>query len=92
MDSAGLTSPPFPSWVTIHYHNLPGNREESEDTDRMEITLLTHTGQNAVRHRPKSIDLEKNCDEWVDARGSGGLHLWVLVLPFLVAYLEVLCL
>lgn len=88
MDSAGLTSPPFSSWVTIHYHNLSGNQEESEDTDRMEITPLIHTGQNALRGRQKSNDLEKNCEGWVDARGSGRLHLWALVLPFLVACLS----
>ena len=37
-------------------------REESEDTDRKEITPLIHTRQNALRGRQKSSDLEENCE------------------------------
>lgn len=49
--------------------------EESEDTDRKDITPLIHTGQNVLRDRQKSSDLEENCKGWVGARGWGRLKL-----------------
>ena len=45
--------------------------EESEDADRKEITPLIHTGQNVLRDRQKSSDLEENYEGWVDAAPLG---------------------
>lgn len=49
-------------------------REESEDTDRKEITPLIHTRQNALRGREKSSDLEENCEAWVATKGWAGCN------------------